>query len=60
MSKPAKPPDEQVSAHELLAVPALLRRIAKVLPLDVDADRQLNAYLSTVYADFPIRKIQRK
>lgn len=46
--------------HELIAVPAFLRRIAAVLPVNEEADRALNAELSQVYAKFPVRKIIRR
>jgi hypothetical protein len=45
--------------HDLLAAPALLRRIAAVLPINEEADRALNAELSRTYANFPTRKIHR-
>ncbi len=46
--------------HDLIAVPAFLRKIAAVLPVNEEADRALNAELSRVYANFPIRKIVRR
>ncbi len=46
--------------HDLIAVPAFLRRIAAVLPVNEEADRRMDKQLSGTYRDIPVRKIIRR
>jgi hypothetical protein len=45
--------------HEVLAAPAVLRRIAAALPTNDAADRLVDQELSRAYAAVPSRKLRR-